>query len=365
VTAIGVGDVNGDHKADVVVVDATSATLGFWVLLGKGDGTFGTPSSVSSTAVGNSVVVADFNGDCKADVLLPSLDNSTNMGSVELFLSNGDGTFQQSSSVDIAFDNSLSLVAGDFGGKGSLGFAITSVANPGIDVSVLGSTGMLSSPTLFHASDLSGLGPSSEVEGIAAGDLNGDGAADLVVATGSGPCVLMNGGSGQFSSAPVCYPASTGYTGDTVAIGDINGDRKADVVLGVGQSVTSGPSPIVVDIFSGKGDGTLGNPTTVQYTNGAFYDDVSLVDLNHDAMLDLIAYYGTGSSVEPSGFSVWMNSGTGTLPMMPTGQYGTPGGGPQAPAYGDFAGNGLMGMVAVNQVGTNFSINVISATCKP
>ena len=62
------------------------------------------------------------------------------------------------------------------------------------------------------------------------GDLDGDGAADLVVVAnlGSGDVsVLMNLGDGTF--AETRYAAGRGPT--SVAVGDLNGDGAADLVV--------------------------------------------------------------------------------------------------------------------------------------
>jgi hypothetical protein len=81
-------DFNGDGKLDLIVSTAT----GYQVLLGKGDGTFSVSPPVTLSAgsfgafSGGSLQVADFNGDGNPDVL-----GST--GSLNVILGNGDGTF--------------------------------------------------------------------------------------------------------------------------------------------------------------------------------------------------------------------------------------------------------------------------------
>src|SRR6266446_7632751 len=58
--SVGVGDLNRAGKLDVVVADYLYGTV--WVLLGKGDGTFGAPTSLYGGGAGLSfVAVADFN----------------------------------------------------------------------------------------------------------------------------------------------------------------------------------------------------------------------------------------------------------------------------------------------------------------
>ncbi len=64
-TRSATGDFNGDLKQDLVVTDQTG---GARIFLGNGDGTFQTALNHFLYALPNSVVVADFNGDTKADL---------------------------------------------------------------------------------------------------------------------------------------------------------------------------------------------------------------------------------------------------------------------------------------------------------
>lgn len=107
-------DLNGDGKPDLVVADCgaggnyndcgTEGNGSISVLLGRGDGTFGTAVTYDSGGyIATSVAVADVNGDGKPDVIVANycFDNSScpfqpfqRYGTVGVLLGNGDGTLQ-------------------------------------------------------------------------------------------------------------------------------------------------------------------------------------------------------------------------------------------------------------------------------
>jgi hypothetical protein len=90
VSAIATGDFNGDGKPDLVV----SASPFLYVLLGNGDGTFRAGTGTNLGTGLNQIVVADVNGDGKADVI--------GIGPVIfVLLGNGSGSFTSNSTYPL------------------------------------------------------------------------------------------------------------------------------------------------------------------------------------------------------------------------------------------------------------------------
>jgi len=127
---------------------------------------------------------------------------------------------------------------------------------------------------------------------VAAADLDGDGVTDLISASGPGgpPQVRVNrGGDNQEIRSFVAY--DTAFAGGVyVAAGDVNGDGIADVITGAGPGSTGGH----VKVFSGR-DGALLSSFLAyapSFTGGV---RVAVGDVNGDGRADLIT--GTGSGV--------------------------------------------------------------------
>ncbi|HEX8814709.1 MAG TPA: choice-of-anchor D domain-containing protein [Terriglobales bacterium] len=110
------GDFNGDGNLDFASADG----YGVNVWLGNGDGTFQKSAYYLTTYGGFSVTVADVNGDGKLDIITNGLS---------VLLGNGDGTFSVAGGVQINPNSSYNPVApvvGDFNGDGKLDVALTS-----------------------------------------------------------------------------------------------------------------------------------------------------------------------------------------------------------------------------------------------
>jgi hypothetical protein len=216
-TALTIGDFNGDGKQDFIAAGSIYGVTVFDVFLGNGDGTFGsgTLNAVSAPAI-TAIGAGNFTGGSALDLAIVGSD-----GSVDIFAQDGVGDFFPGTSTT-AGTSPAAIVVGDFNGDGKADLAI---ANSGDDnVTILLGNG--SGGFTAAESPATGRNPMS----IALGDFNGDGIVDLAV-TNSGAnsvTVLLGKGDGTFTAEP---PLTTGSTPISLATGKFNGEDVSDVAV--------------------------------------------------------------------------------------------------------------------------------------
>jgi hypothetical protein len=258
----------------------------------------------------------DYNGDGFADVAVGAMNNRANLYNANVFAyPGGTGGLSTAAVTKVAFPGATNsnfqaavASAGDVNGDGFADLVIGSgsispLSAPGSAYVMLGGIGGLDpSPVMLTSSGAYGfgLGVSS------AGDVNGDGYADVLVSesyelNAAGNVYLYLGGPTGLSTTPtmVTRPASASGARFGASLGgacDINGDGYADVVLGC---FLYGDPNVGAFLYLG-GPAGLGPPVAVPPAGAAFGPTVACAgDTNGDGYSDLLVGAPYGNSGDP------------------------------------------------------------------
>jgi protein involved in polysaccharide export with SLBB domain len=332
---IATGDFNGDGIPDLAVASTSGGAM--TIVLGNGDGTFTTTPTVPSlSTVPAGIAVGDFNGDGKLDlaVLVYGAGGETGTGNVDIFLGNGDGTFQSALVSPATGDEPAGIAVGDFNQDGIPDLAIPNKGSDTVTVLLGNGDGTF---TATAVSPATGQQPFE----ITVGDFNGDGMPGLAVGNEGGlVTILLGNGDGTFTAAPVSPTIGTGAFG-LVAV-DFNGDGIPDLAV----VNTNNPQSYVL-LLIGEGHGTFRSGATVAT---AGYEPQSMVvgDFNGDGVPDLAVtdeLASSGSSSYNGVVTVLLGNGDGSFTSTPVAPAGD---GPKHLVTADFAGIGASGVATSN-----------------
>src|SRR5262245_3183208 len=288
---LDIGDLNGDGRNDIAVA-FSSQTGAVSVLFNQGGRAFGAPVNYNTCSFSKGVAIGDLDQDGDND--LADISQCNEAG---ILLNNGQGSFAFNNAYGSGYA-SRSIALADFNRDGFKDIAyLNNGAGSNSNVTVLLNNGNASfgSPQFNWVWDNS--------DDLAVADFDGDGNMDIAAVNSyySLVFVLIGDGHGRFFSYSEIYGGDAPTGIDTA---DFNGDGRLDFAV-----ISRGTNRL--SIFLNQGYYLYADPITFSVDQSPV--DIAAGNLNGDSLPDLVVVnQGSGS------ITVFCSSGGAAPPAAPT-----------------------------------------------
>jgi hypothetical protein len=317
ITDVAVADLDGDGVLDLV----TGSRSG-WVATfrGKGGRELSPGAWFGASEYPSRIAVADFDGDGRPDVA-----GMFWAGAVVMH-NDGHGAFTQAGSLfplPEGREQAHAIAAGDFDGDGKADVAVAT--DTAVHLFSGKGDGGFSPDRAFHVD--------VRAAALLPADLDGDGRLDLLVVTESGDGVVLFDRAAGLVPGPTFSAGLDASTAKGVAaVGDVDGDGKMDLCFAYHDAARQG----VVTLLGG-GDGSFRRASELRLAPGHDPSAATLADLDGDGRLDLAVGIASVAAV-----LALHGSGDGSFTR---GAYAGVSAPPVAIAAGDLDGDGNVDLV--------------------
>jgi hypothetical protein len=293
---LAVGDIDGDGKLDLVVVNARSNSVGvFRNTSASGSISFASRVDFVVGSDPRGVDLGDIDGDGRLDIAVANYVGNTVSVLRNTSTPNSINTGSFAANVDfVANTGVFDVVLGDIDGDGKIDMA-TGNRNAG-NISILrniSSAGNITSASFEAKVDITvGTWP----QNLAMGDLDGDGKSDIAVANaGSSNISLLRNIATSGSITPASFAPmamlnlNAGPYG--ISLGDVNGDGRLDIVV----PYSSAASISIFRNTSVQGNITYANRVNITGLSGT--EGTAVGDVDGDGKPEIAMTGGSTASV--------------------------------------------------------------------
>jgi hypothetical protein len=271
--SIAISDFNNDNRSDIVVANSGTDSIG--ILLGLGNGTFGTPM-IYPIGIGSHpqyVITADINNDNQYDIVTANSDND----SISVILGYGNGSFKAQMLYPTSIgSHPYAITFGDLNNDNRLDLVVATEGTDEIGIFLGYDYASFQSQKTYTG--MGNLGSRA----VVVNDFNNDNYPDIAVAfyTTNNIGVLLGYGNGNFS-VMMTFSTGVGSAPYSLTVADINKDGRLDIVV-----ANSGTDNI--GILLGYGNGSFASTMTSSNGYGSKPCYVAVADFNDDDRLDIV-----------------------------------------------------------------------------
>ncbi|MEO6771416.1 MAG: VCBS repeat-containing protein [Kofleriaceae bacterium] len=341
ISDLAVADVDGDGKPDIVLAGTDAGDLEVYLdTTDPGSPTpgFALPSGVLSGLTPSRVVLADLNGDGKPEMIAGESGTTLSIV-VNTTTQPGQVAFAAGRPQPMFGTDVQAIAAGDLNGDGKLDLA-TSDTSQNLVHEALNQT-TVDDPTMIAFSAVSTTASGALPADLALADCDGDGVLDTVVADQNEAQVQVILGATQSSDTMPYFGSrrSAALQGPyRLAITDLDHDGDPDVL------VTTKSKPLVA-VLTNDGHGQMGvaTPATTYPTVA-----VAVLDLDGDGFMDFVV--ASTNSSNGGAVEAFINPANGTTIFHDQTSVSLTSE-PIAAAVGDFNGDGIEDLVIATSSG--------------